>query len=334
MPIPTIYFTEKKINDILKFLEGPPSSIESTLSKAGKLRWATWSFHLTDNSVFRTFSPTKSKFLLLTRFSYGEVPESHHPQEVAKMEFSLKNKVLLITGASRGIGQAAAIGLAQAGADLAITSRSLPDLEKVAEEIKKTGRKCLPVPAHVGKMEEINNLVKRVLEEFGRIDILVNNAATNPTMAQAIDIEERAWDSIMNLNLKGLFFLSQAVAKVMRGKGGGKIINVASVAGITPDILPIYSISKAGVIMATKVMAQQWAQFNIRVNAIAPGLTKTRFSEALWKNPDILKMAMLKTPMGRPAEPVEMVGAIIYLASDASSYVTGQVIAIDGGNTI
>jgi NAD(P)-dependent dehydrogenase (short-subunit alcohol dehydrogenase family) len=250
------------------------------------------------------------------------------------MEFSLKNKIVLITGASRGIGEATAIGLAQAGADLAIASRKLPDLEKVAEEIKKTGRKCLPVSAHIGKMEEINNLVKRVLGEFGKIDILVNNAATNPSMAAAIDIDERAWDSIMNLNLKGLFFLSQAVARVMKGKGGGKIINVASVAGITPDILPIYSISKAGVIMATKVMAQQWAPYNIRINAIAPGLTKTRFSEALWKNPDILQMAMSRTPMARPAEPEEMVGAIIYLASDASSYVTGQVIAVDGGSTI
>jgi dehydrogenase/reductase SDR family protein 4 len=250
------------------------------------------------------------------------------------MEFSLKNKVVLITGASRGIGQAIAIEMARSGADVAIASRKLPDLEKVAEEIRKTGRKCLPVPAHIGKMEEINNLVKRVLEEFGKIDILVNNAGTNPSMAQAIDIDERAWDSTMNLNLKGLFFLSQAVARVMKEKGGGIIINVASIAGITPDILPIYSISKAAAIMATKVMAQQWAPYNIRVNAIAPGLTKTRFSEALWKNPDILKMAMSKTPMARPAEPDEMVGAIIYLASDASSYVTGQVIAIDGGSTI
>jgi NAD(P)-dependent dehydrogenase (short-subunit alcohol dehydrogenase family) len=250
------------------------------------------------------------------------------------MDFSLKNRVVVITGASRGIGEATAKGLAQAGADLAIASRKLPDLEKVAEEIKKTGRKCLPVAAHVGKIEEINNLVKKVLEEFGKIDVLVNNAATNPTMAPAIDIDERAWDSIMNLNLRGLFFLSQAVAKVMREKGGGKIINVASVAGITPDILPIYSISKAGVIMATKVMAQQWAPYNIRVNAIAPGLTKTRFSEALWKNDQILQMAMSRTPMARPADPEEMVGAIIYLASDASSYVTGQVIAIDGGTTI
>ena len=250
------------------------------------------------------------------------------------MEFSSKDKVALITGASRGIGQAVAIGLAQAGADVVIASRKLPDLEKVAEEIKKTGRKCLPVAAHVGKMEEISNLMKKVLEEFGKIDILVNNAATNPTMASAMDVDERAWDSIMNLNLKGLFFLSQAVAKVMKEKGGGKIINVSSIGGITPDLLPVYCISKAAVIMATKVMAQQWAPYNIRVNAIAPGLTKTRFSEALWKNPDILKMAMSRTPLARPADPEEMVGAIIYLVSDASSYVTGQVIAIDGGATI
>jgi NAD(P)-dependent dehydrogenase (short-subunit alcohol dehydrogenase family) len=250
------------------------------------------------------------------------------------MDFSLKNKIVLITGASRGIGQAAAIGLAKAGADLAIASRKLPDLEKVAAEIKKLGRKCVPIAAHVGKMEEINSLVKRVLDEFGKIDILVNNAATNPTMASAMDIDERAWDSIMNLNLKGLFFLSQAVARTMKEKGGGKIINSASIAGISPDILAVYSISKAGVIMATKVMAQQWGQYNIRVNTIAPGLTKTKFSEALWGNPDILNIAMSKTPLARPAEPEEMVGAIIYLASDASSYVTGQVIAIDGGTTI
>jgi NAD(P)-dependent dehydrogenase (short-subunit alcohol dehydrogenase family) len=250
------------------------------------------------------------------------------------MNFSLKDKVALITGASRGIGEATAMGLAKAGADLAIVSRKLPDLEKVGEEVKKLGRKCLSIQAHLGKVEEIDHLVKRVSEEFGKIDILVNNAATNPTMASAIDVDERAWDSIMNLNLKGLFFLSQAVARLMREKGGGTIINVSSVAGITPDLLPLYSISKAGVNMVTKVMAQQWAQYNIRVNAIAPGLTKTRFSEALWKNPDILKLAMFKTPMGRPAEPEEMVGAIIYLASDAASYVTGQIIAIDGGITI
>jgi NAD(P)-dependent dehydrogenase (short-subunit alcohol dehydrogenase family) len=250
------------------------------------------------------------------------------------MELSLKNKVVLLTGASRGIGHATAIGLAEAGADLAIASRKLPDLEKVATEIKKLGRKCVPIATHVGRIEEINSLVKKVLDEFGKIDILVNNAATNPSMASAMDIDDRAWDSIMNLNLKGLFFLSQAVAKIMKEKGGGKIINIASIAGISPDILPVYSISKAGVIMATKVMAQQWGQYNIRVNTVAPGLTKTKFSEALWGNPDILNIAMSRTPLARPAEPEEMVGAIIFLASDASSYVTGQVIAVDGGTTI
>ena len=249
-------------------------------------------------------------------------------------EFSLKDKVALVTGGSRGIGKAIAVGLAKSGADVALASRKLPDLEEVAKEIKGVGRKSLAVAVHVGRLEEINNLVSKVKDEFGKIDILVNNAATNPTMSPAIDIEERAWDSIMNLNLKGLFFLSQAVAKVMREQGGGKIINVASIAGITPDILSVYSISKAGVIMATKTMAQQWAQYNIRVNAIAPGLTKTRFSEALWSNKDILQGAMFGTPLQRVAEPEEMVGAVIFLASDASSYVTGQVLAIDGGSTI
>jgi NAD(P)-dependent dehydrogenase (short-subunit alcohol dehydrogenase family) len=250
------------------------------------------------------------------------------------MILSLENKIALVTGASRGIGKAIALGLAQSGADVVIASRKKADLEKVAEEIQTMGRKCFPVATHIGRLEEIKNLVDKAVAEFGRIDILVNNAATNPTMAAAIDIDDRAWDSIMNLNLKGLFFLSQAVARIMKEKGGGKIINVASVAGISPDILPIYSISKAGVIMATKVMAQQWAIYNIRVNAIAPSLTKTKFSEPLWSNQDILNVAMSRTPLGRPAEPEEMVAAVIYFASDASSYVTGQVLAIDGGITI
>jgi len=248
--------------------------------------------------------------------------------------FSLSGKVALVTGGSRGIGKAIAIGLAKFGADVAVTSRKLPDLEGVAEEIKRLGRRSMARATHVGRMDEINNLVPQIKDKLGRIDILVNNAATNPTMDQAMDIEERAWDSIMNLNLKGLFFLSQAVARLMKEQGAGIIINVASVAGITPNILPVYSISKAGVIMATKVMAQQWAQYNIRVNAIAPGLTKTRFSEALWSNPAVLQGITEKTPLQRVAEPDEMVGAAIFLASDASSYVTGHVLDVDGGRTI
>lgn len=250
------------------------------------------------------------------------------------MDFSLEGKVALVTGGSRGIGRSSALGLAQAGAEVVVASRKLPDLEKVAEEIRRLGRRSLAVAAHIARMEQINNLVSKVKGEFEKIDILVNNAATNPVMDPALDIEERAWDTVMNLNLKGLFFLSQAVAKVMKEQGGGKIINVSSVEGITPGILPVYSISKAGVIMATKVMAREWSKYNIRVNAIAPGLTKTRFSEALWNNSEILQDAIGKTPMGRIAQPEEMVGAVIYLASDISSYVTGQVIAVDGGLTI
>ena len=253
---------------------------------------------------------------------------------ISPESFSLSGKVVLVTGGSRGIGKAIAVGLARFGADVAVTSRKLPDLEEVAKEIRGLGRRSMAVATHVGRIDEINSLVPRVKEEFGRIDILVNNAGTNPTMSSAIDIEERAWDSIMNLNLKGLFFLSQTVARLMKGQGGGQIINVASVAGITPDILPVYSISKAGVIMATKVMAQQWAQYNIRVNAIAPGLTKTRFSEALWSNPDIEKAVMARTPLQRVAEADEMVGAVIFLASNASSYVTGHVLVVDGGTVI
>lgn len=250
------------------------------------------------------------------------------------MQFSVDGKVALVTGGSRGIGKAVALGLAQAGADVVVASRKIEDLEKVADEIRGLGRRSLAIAAHIARMEEIDNMVSKVMEEFGRIDILVNNAGTNPVMASALDVEERAWDSIMNLNLKGLFFLSQSVAKVMKEKGGGNIVNVTSMAGITPDILPVYSVSKAGVIMATKVMANEWAKYNIRINAIAPGLVRTRFSEALWGSEDILQMIMSKTPMGRIGEPEEMVGAVIFLASDASSYVTGHVLVIDGGTTI
>lgn len=257
-----------------------------------------------------------------------------YAMEFTPEDFSLKDKVALITGGSRGIGKAIAVGMAKAGADVALASRKLPDLEQVAQEIRALGRRALAVAAHVGRLEEISNLVTRVKEEFGRIDILVNNAATNPTMDSALEIQERAWDAIMNLNLKGLFFLSQAVARLMKEQGGGTIIHVSSVAGITPDILPVYSISKAGVIMATKVMAREWGKYNIRVNAIAPGLVKTRFSEALWSNPDILQGALAASPLRRIADPDDMVGAAIFLASNASRHITGHVLVVDGGATI
>ncbi len=250
--------------------------------------------------------------------------------------FSLEGKVALVTGGSRGIGRATALGFAEVGADVVVASRKLPELEKVVDEIRGLGRKSLAVASHVGRMEQIRNLVDEVVAEFGRIDILVNNAGTSPVMSPALDLEERAWDSIMNLNLKGLFFLSQAVAKVMKEQGGGRIINVASVDGFIPEYnIGAYAISKAGVIMATRVMAREWTQYNIRVNTIAPGLVHTQLLNSHWEvAPEDLPEALKKVPMGHIAEPEEIVGAMIYLASDASSYVTGQTFTVDGGYLI
>lgn len=250
------------------------------------------------------------------------------------MGFSLHHKVALVTGASRGIGKAVALGLAEAGADVIVASRRLEDLEKVAAEVNQSGKKALTIAANIGKMDEVENLVTRAAAAFGRIDLLVNNAAINPNMEQCLDATERTWDTVMNLNLKGLFFLAQGVARIMKEQGGGNIVNVTSIEALAPSGLPIYGISKAGVIMATRFMAKEWAKYNIRVNAIAPGTTRTKFSEPLVNNPRILEYYMSRTPMGRVAEPEEMVGTIIYLASDAASYVTGQIIAIDGGITI
>ena len=248
---------------------------------------------------------------------------------------SLSGKVALVTGGSRGNGKASALGFAKAGADVAIVSRNQTDLEKVAEEIRGLGRKCIAVSAHLGRMESIEKVVLEVEKAFGRIDVLLNNAATNPTMASAMDTEEAVWDKIMNLNLKGVFFLAQTVAKRMKEHGGGSIINVSSVAGIRPDpVLPAYSISKAAVIMATKVMAMEWGKLKIRVNAVALGLFRTHFSEALWNDKKISEAWMSGNPMGRFGEPDEIVGTMVYLASDAAKYVNGAVINVDGGQVI
>ena len=248
-------------------------------------------------------------------------------------QFHLEGKVALVTGGSRGIGRSIALGLAEAGSDVVLASRKLPDLEAVAQEIVQRGRKALPVAANVRHLPEINSLVKKAMDEFGHIDILVNNAGTNPTFGSVFDVDEGVWDVTMGLNLKGYFFLSQAVGRIMKEKGGGSIINVASTAGIHPDLgLGVYSITKAGVIMLTQVLAQEWGQYNIRVNAIAPGVVKTRLSSLLWSTPEIRQMVEGNTALGRVAEPDEMVGAVLFLASDASSYVTAQTIVLDGGH--
>ena len=251
---------------------------------------------------------------------------------MSSWKFSLKGRVALITGGSRGIGRAIALAFAEAGADVVVSSRKLPDLEKVAAEIQALGRRGMAVPAHAGRLEDLNNLVGRVKEEFGRIDILVNNAATNPVLGPVLDIEERAWDVIMDVNLKGCFFLSQAVARMMVKQGGGCIINIASGGGLTPEEgQGVYCASKAGLIMLTQVMAYEWGQYNIRANAIAPGLVRTRMSQALWEDKDLLEKVVGHTPLHRIGEPEEIAGAALFLASEAASFITGDTLIVDGG---
>lgn len=249
--------------------------------------------------------------------------------------FSLEGKVALITGGSRGIGKAIALAFADAGADVAVSSRKLPDLEEVAEEIKKRGRRSLAIAAHIGRTEDRERLVRQVKEGLGRIDILVNNAATNPYYGDVLGVDEGVWDKTMEVNLKGYFFMSQAVARVMIEQGGGCIINMASEAGIMPyPKLAVYDISKAGILMMTKIMARELGKYNIRVNAIAPGWVQTRFSRAMWENPQELKEVLDHTVLGKLAQPEDVIGAALLLASDASRHITGETIIIDGGYSL
>jgi NAD(P)-dependent dehydrogenase (short-subunit alcohol dehydrogenase family) len=253
--------------------------------------------------------------------------------------FSLKGKVALITGGSRGIGRAIALAYAEAGADLVISSRNRrpPELERVAEAIQAMGKKALPVPAHVGKKEELQSLVQKTLEAFGRIDILVNNAGANPVLSAMIDLEEDSFEKVLEVNLKGAFLLSKAVAREMikRG-GGGRIINMSSISGLRAraDGTGAYCISKAAMNMMTQVMARELAPYNILVNAIAPGSIKTDFSRVNWTDPDRKAQRIREIEIKRFGEPEEVVGLALFLASAASSFVTGEIIRVDGGQTI
>jgi dehydrogenase/reductase SDR family protein 4 len=249
-------------------------------------------------------------------------------------KISLDGQVAVVTGGSRGIGRASALAFADAGADVVVASRKLPDLEGVAGEIKAKGRKGLAVASHIAKIEESKNLVEKVMAQFGRIDILMNNAGTNPYYGPLLKAEEWAWDVIMNVNLKGQFFLSQLVARVMKEQGRGTIINTASVAGLRAGELSLYSVTKAGLIMLTQCMAKEWGQYGIRVNAIAPGIVKTRLSEALWKEPEVAKAAEQNCALLRLGEPDEVAGVVLFLASEAASYMTGETIVIDGGELL
>ncbi len=250
-------------------------------------------------------------------------------------EFSLAGKVAIITGASRGIGRAIALRLAEAGASVTVCSRKLENVEKVAEEIRAAGGEALAVQAHVGYADQVEAMVERTVETFGRVDIAVNNAATNPHFGPILTADEAQWDKILDTNLKSVFRVAKAVAPHMRAQGGGKIVNISSIAGLRPSpAMGIYSVSKAGVIMLTQVLALELAPDNIQVNAIAPGVIKTRFSQVLWQTPQLAEPILKGTPLGRFGEPEDVAGLALFLASPASDYVTGAVFVVDGGMSV
>jgi NAD(P)-dependent dehydrogenase (short-subunit alcohol dehydrogenase family) len=254
---------------------------------------------------------------------------------MSQPDFDLTGKVALITGASRGIGQAIAEAYAAAGAKVVLASRKQEALNEVAEIIRGNGGTALPVAAHTGDDGAINALVARATDAYGGIDIVVNNAATNPHFGPMMTAEESQWDKILDVNVKGYFRVAKGCVPSMKARGGGKIINIASIAGLMPQPgMGVYCVSKAAVLMLTKVMAAELAGDNIQVNAIAPGFIKTKFSAAIWSNPQLNEAVMKQIPQGRMAEPEELTGMALYLASGASSFTTGETMLIDGGQFI
>jgi dehydrogenase/reductase SDR family member 4 len=247
----------------------------------------------------------------------------------------LKDKVALITGASKGIGKAAAYAIGKAGAKVIIVSRNLESLQAVADEFAAEGISVKAIATNVGNETELQQLVEKIILSHQKIDILVNNAATNPVFGPIELTDQKAFDKIMDVNVKGPFLLSTLVLPYMQQQGGGSIINISSVEGKKPSQgLGIYSVSKAALIQLTKAMALEWGQYNIRVNAICPGLIQTKFSEALWSNEKILRHALQQVPLNRIGQPEEMAGLILLLASESGSYLTGSIIDADGGYLI
>ncbi len=246
--------------------------------------------------------------------------------------FSLENKVTLVTGASRGIGREIALILAAHGANVILASRKQNDLEVVEAEIRSRGGKAEAMSCHTGDMAQIEALFRQIRAKHQALHILVNNAATNPHFGDILTVDEGMWNKIIDVNLKGYFFMSQRAATFMKEQGGGVILNVASVNGVSPAPWQgVYSITKAGVISITKAFAKELAPWNIRVNALLPGLTDTKFAQALVKNQDILNLILPSIPLRRVAQPSEMAAAVLYLVSGASSYTTGACLPVDGG---
>ena len=247
--------------------------------------------------------------------------------------FSLKDTVAIVTGASRGIGEAIAVRLAEHGAAVVLVARKPDALHAVVERIVKNGGRALGVPAHTGKAEDVKAVVAKAVEHFGKVDVLVNNAAANPYFGPMLQIEDGAWDKTFEVNVKGYFAMMREVANHLTSRNApGSLINIASIAGLrSAPFQGVYGMTKAAVISMTQTLAQELGGSNIRVNAIAPGLVDTKFAAAIIGDEDMRKHVVERTALGRHAQPDEIAGAAVFLASQASSYVTGQVLVVDGG---
>ena len=248
--------------------------------------------------------------------------------------FSLKEKTAIISGGSKGIGKSIAFKYAEAGANVVICSRKKDNLDSAIEEAQTSGFNIIGIECNTGEIESINNVVDKTLEQFNRVDILVNNAAANPYYGPILNSEDSHWEKIWDINVKGYFNFIKACSKSMKDNKYGKIINVASIAAKTPlDGLGVYNISKAAVVMLTKVLAKEMAESNIQVNTLAPGLIKTDFSKALWKDEKVYNEIIKAIPQARMGEPDDISGMALYLASGASDFITGSMFVVDGGLT-
>jgi len=248
------------------------------------------------------------------------------------VSFDLKNRIALITGASRGIGRAVAETLAEYGAETILVSRSQKDLETVAAGIRGKGGRAAAMACNLGDLDAIAALYERIGETWERLDILVNNAATNPFFGELAAIGESAWQKTIDVNLKGPFFMIQKAIPLMKAAGKASVVNVSSVNGIRPAAFQgVYSITKGALITMTLAFAKELASDNIRVNALLPGFTDTKFSSVLMQNKEIYQTVVSQIPLKRHAEPDEMSGTVLYLVSDAASYTTGTCITCDGG---
>lgn len=250
-----------------------------------------------------------------------------------QQEKGLVDRIALVNGASRGIGEAIALSLGAAGAHVICTSRKIDSCEAVAQSIRDAGGSAESFECHAGEMESVNALLAHVKAKHGKLHVLVNNGATNPYFGAVADTPEWAFDKTMDVNVKGPFYLSAGAVPLMREAGGGSIINIASINAHEPGLWQgVYSVTKAALVSMTKSFAKEYAKENIRANAVLPGFTDTKMTE-VFKQDDKALQGMLDThvPMGRMADPQEMAGAVLYLASDASSYTTGAEIVVDGG---